>query len=147
MEKTARSSGESKRRVFADTSYFFALLSPNDSNHGRAIEISQEVGQRRLNVYTTWDVVVETATLLRYRANFEAARIFLAEVTPDLILVHALETERQAAIRLFLRLSRDRRLSLCDAISYSVISGRLDWAPCLAFDADFAALGLTIFAG
>ena len=145
MERAVHSSGESRRRVFADTSYFFALLSPHDSNHDRAVEISQEVAHERLNVYTTWDIVVETVTLLRYRANFESARIFLAEVTPDLILVHALETERQAAIQLFLRRSRDRRLSLCDAISYSVVSSRLGWAPCLAFDADFAALGLTIF--
>ncbi len=147
MGSAARSSGENKRRVFADTSYFFALLSPHDSNHETAVELSREVADSRLNVYTTWDVVVETVTLLRYRANFESARIFLAEVTPDLILVYPLEMERQAAIQLFLRRSRERRLSLCDAVSYAVVSSRLSGAPCLAFDAGFAALGLTIFAG
>lgn len=95
-------------------------------------------------MYTTWDVVVETVALLRYRASFDLAKIFLTEVIPDLIVVHPVETDREAAIQLFLRRSRTLKLSLCDALSYTIVSTRLDWAPCLAFDADFAALGLTI---
>jgi predicted nucleic acid-binding protein len=144
MESAPRSSAESIHKVFADTSYFFAVLNPRDPNHDEAIEISHEVANRRLNVYTTWDVATETVTLLRYRANFELARIFLTEVAATLILVYPVEVERQAAIQIFLRRSRDRRLSLCDALSYTVVATRLNWAPCLAFDADFAALGLTI---
>jgi predicted nucleic acid-binding protein len=144
MESARRSSAENAHKAFADTSYFFALLNPRDPNHHNAVEVSQEVANRRLNVYTTWDVATETVTLLRYRANFELARIFLTEVIPGLILVHAVEAERQAAVQIFLRRSRDRKLSLCDAISYTVVATRLNWAPCLAFDADFAALGLTI---
>jgi predicted nucleic acid-binding protein len=53
------------------------------------------------------------------------------------------EDDRVAAIRLFLG-KRDRKLSLCDALSYVVVSAHLDWVPCLSFDADFRAMGLTV---
>jgi uncharacterized protein len=144
MESAVLSLAGSAHKVFADTSYFFALLDPRDSSHEKAVEISQAVTNLRLNVYTTWDVVVETVTLLRYRSGFDLAKIFLTDVKPDLILVYPAQAEREAAIQLFLRRSRDLKLSLCDLISFTIVSTRLDWAPCLTFDADFAALGLTI---
>jgi len=144
MASAVRSSGGDRHKVFADTSYFFALLNPRDPHHAEAIEISEQIAGEGSSVYTTWEVVVETVALLRYRAGFQAARIFLQEVAPDLILVHPLEAERRAAIQAFLRRSRDQKLSLCDAISYVIVSTRLSWSPCLTFDADFAALGFTI---
>lgn len=144
MASAARFSAEGKHRVFADTSYFFALLHPRDVHHGEAVEISGEIARQRLTVYTTWEVVVETATLLRYRANFESARMFLRDVVPDLVLIHPMEAEREAAIQMFIRRSGDLKLSLCDAISYIIVSVRLNWAPCLVFDTDFAKLGLTV---
>ena len=144
MESAVLSLAGSAHKVFADTSYFFALLHPHDSNHEKAVEVSQAVTNLRLTVYTTWDVVVETVAILRYRAGFELAKIFLADIKPDLILVYPVQAERDAAIQLFLRRSRRLKLSLCDVISYTIVSTRLDWAPCLAFDADFAALGLTV---
>jgi predicted nucleic acid-binding protein len=144
MESAVLSLAGSAHKVFADTSYFFALLDPRDSNHEKAVEVSEAVTNMRLNVYTTWDVVVETVALLRYGAGFDLAKIFLAEVKPDLILIYPVQAERDAAIQLFLRRSRNLRLSLCDVMSYTIVSTRLDWSPCLTFDADFAALGLTI---
>jgi predicted nucleic acid-binding protein len=144
MENAVLSFAGSAHKVFADTSYFFALLHPHDSNHEKAVEISQAVTSLKLNVYTTWDVVVETVAILRYRSSFDLAKIFLTEVKPGLVLIYLAQAERDAAIQLFLRRSRGLKLSLCDVISYTIVSTRLDWAPCLAFDADFAALGLTI---
>ena len=144
MASGVRFLAEGKHRVFADTSYFFALLHPRDVHHGEAVEISEEIARERLTAYTTWEVVVKTVTLLRYRANFESARMYLLDVVPDMVLIHPLEAEREAAIQVFIRRSRDLKLSLCDAISYIIASARLQWALCLSFDADFAALGLTI---
>jgi predicted nucleic acid-binding protein len=145
MESAVLSLAGSTHKVFADTSYFFALLHPRDPNHEKAVEVSQAVTNLRLTVYTTWDVVVEAVALLRYRAGFDLAKIFLADIKPDLILVYPVQAERDSAIQLFLRRSRDLKLSLCDVISYMIVSTRLDWSPCLTFDTDFAALGLTIF--
>jgi predicted nucleic acid-binding protein len=103
MENAALSFAGSARKVFAYTSYFFALLHPYDSNHEKAVEISQAVTSLKLNVYTTWDVVVETVAILRYRSSFDLSKIFLTEVKPGLVLIYLAQAERDVAIQLFLR--------------------------------------------
>jgi predicted nucleic acid-binding protein len=47
------------REIFADTSYFFALLNKRDPYHVRAVKISDELATRGLEVYVTWEIVVE----------------------------------------------------------------------------------------
>lgn len=59
-------------------------------------------------LWSTWDVLSETATLLAYRLAPRAAVGFL------------------------------------DAVSFVVVTTLLDNAPCLSFDRDFQALGLTV---
>ena len=110
----------------------------------RAQVISREVLLHGIKVFTTWEIVVESVALLRYRLSFEASKVFLAELVPSFTVISLDEAERRAAIDFYLQRSRGRRLSLCDALSYVVVTTRLDWAPCLAFDRDFAALGLTV---
>jgi predicted nucleic acid-binding protein len=132
------------REVFADTSYFFALLNVRDPHHNRALRISEELATRGLEVYATWEIVVETVTLLRYRTTFELPRIFLTRGLPEITVLYPYESERELAIKVFLQRGREQELSLCDALSYVVVSTRLNWVPCLSFDADFSALGLTI---
>jgi predicted nucleic acid-binding protein len=132
------------REVFADTSYFYALLNARDQRHPRAVEISKQVGARGAEVYTTWDVVVETVTVLRYRASFDLAKLFITKAPVDITILYPFEAERELAVKVFLQRGREQELSLCDALSYAIVSTRLGWAPCLSFDADFAALGLTI---
>jgi len=41
-------------------------------------------------------------------------------------------------------LSKGKRLSFCDAISYVVVKTVLDDIPCLSFDEDFSRLGLMV---
>ena len=134
---------ESAGRAFADTSYFLALLSAKDPAHAAALRIAQQIAIGQIDVFTTWDVVSETTTLLRYRWTHRAATKFLTRLIPDLSVLLPDEDDRIAAIRLFVS-KRDWKLSLCDALSYVVISTRLEWAPCLSFDADFRAMGLTV---
>jgi hypothetical protein len=45
---------------------------------------------------------------------------------------------------LFSRMSREHRISLCDAISAIVVKHRLGSIPCLALDDDFRRLGLSV---
>ena len=130
--------------VFGDTSFFVAALNPADADHSLALDLSHDVAARRIRVITTWEVVVECVALLRYRVGFRESQEFLTQVASALTILHPDENERKAAIDFYLKRSATRRLSLCDAISYVVVSTRLDWAPCLTFDSDFAALGLTV---
>ena len=144
MAGEARYSLGNAREVFADTSYFFALLNKRDPHHASAVRISEELATRGLEVYATWEIVVETVTGLLYRASFGLARLFLTRGLPEITVLYPYEAERELAMKVFLQRGRAQELSLCDALSYVVVSTRLSWVPCLSFDADFAALGLTV---
>lgn len=86
----------------------------------------------------------ETTTLLRYRSSFAAAGSFLSEVKPTLRMAEYGSRVRVEAEEIFRQYGRERRLSLCDAVSFVVITTLLDRPPCLTFDDDFRSLGLTV---
>ncbi len=131
-------------RLFCDTSFFYACLDPADANHARATGVLAEASTTGSAFCTTWDVIGETVTLLRYRRSFRAALAFLDEVKPTLHLVSYGDGARLEAERLFRGYARDHRLSFCDAISFVVVTTLLDHVACLSFDRDFRSLGLTV---
>ena len=130
-------------RLFCDTSFFYACLDPRDVNHPRARILAEEAAAGS-TFYSTWDIVSETATLLRYRRGFRSALAFLTRVKPGLSLVSYGDPVRAEAERIFRRYGRDHRLSFCDAISCVLVTTVLEDMPCLAFDEDFRSLGLTV---
>ncbi len=132
------------RQAFGDTSFFFACLYPRDVNFKRAGEILEEAASQEIILWTTWDIISETATLLLYRFHAKAAIRFLDEIKPTLQIVEYDESVRQEAERIFRLLSKDKRLSFCDAISYVVVKTVLDDISCLSFDEDFSRLGLIV---
>jgi predicted nucleic acid-binding protein len=131
-------------RVFCDTSFFHACLDPDDAHHPQARPLVAEATSARVALWTTWDVVSETVTLLRYRVGFAPALAFVEGVYPRLHLVEYGPEVRVQALDVFRRFGRERRLSLCDAISLVVVTTLLDHVPCFAFDEDFRRLGLTV---
>lgn len=131
-------------QLFCDTSFFYACFDPGDVNHRRAKAVVTEVAAARCAVSTTWDIISETVTLLRYRRNFRAALAFLNEIKPQVNILAYGDRVRDEAEQVFRRYGRDHRLSFCDAISFVVVTTLLDNIPCLAFDEDFRGLGLTV---
>jgi predicted nucleic acid-binding protein len=95
-------------------------------------------------LWTTWDVISESITLLRYRHSSAAAIRFLDDVKPGLHVANYGPDVRAKAEDVFRRRSREHRLSFCDAISFVVVTSLLDRMPCFAFDEDFRRLGLTV---
>ena len=132
------------QRAFCDTSFFFASLCPRDVNYERAGEILKEALAREISLWTTWDIISETATLLLYRFHARASIRFLNEIKPFLQIVPYDESVREEAERVFRLLIKDKKISFCDAISYVVVKTILDDAFCLSFDEDFARLGLNV---
>lgn len=130
--------------VFCDTSFFYACLDPRDTNHARAHTLVTESNSVGATFCTTWDIISETVTLLRYRRNYRAALAFLTEVKPGLRIVTYGDQIRDEAEQIFRTYARDHRLSFCDAISFVVVTSLLDHLPCFTFDEDFRALGLTV---
>lgn len=131
-------------RLFCYTSFFYACLDPNDTHHHRAEELTADAVASTVGFVTTWDIISETVTLLRYRLGFRPALRFLEEIKPHLTIIEYDPNTRQEAERIFRQRGRSRRLSFCDAISFIVVTTLLDNIPCLAFDRDFRALGLTV---
>jgi predicted nucleic acid-binding protein len=132
-------------RVFCDTSFFFASLFPGDTNYDRAGDILAECQEQSVTLHTTWDVVSETVTLLRYRASYKTAVRFLEVIKPALAIVRYDDSVRSAAEEIFKKLSKDKKLSYCDALSFVIVTGLLDNMPCLTFDNDFRSLGLMVY--
>lgn len=133
-------------RLFSDTSYFYACADTGDTHHRRALALAGEAASRGAQLWTTWDVISETVTLLRYRHSSAAAIRFLDDVKPALHVLDYGANVRAEAEQVFRRRARDHRLSFCDAISFVVVTTILDHMPCLAFDEDFRGLGLTVVA-
>ncbi len=133
-------------RAFCDTSYFYACADAGDQHHGRALALAGEAASRGTQLWTTWDVVSETVTLLRYRHSAAAAIRFLDDVRPALHIAEYGADVRGEAEQVFRRHGRDHRLSFCDAISFVVVTTLLERMPCFAFDEDFRQLGLTVIA-
>jgi len=131
-------------RAFCDTSFFFASLYPKDINYEKAGLILKEALTQEITLYTTWDIVSETATLLLYRFSSRAALRFLNEIKPVLSIVYYDESVRKEAEKVFRLFIKDKKLSFCDSISYVVVKTLLKDIICLSFDADFSRLGLAI---
>jgi len=131
-------------RAFCDTSFFFASLYPKDINYERAGEILKQASDQKISLWTTWDIISETVTLLLYRFNAKAAIRFLDEMKPLLHIAAYDDSVRAEAERIFRLFCRERKLSFCDAISYVVVKMILKDIICLSFDEDFSRLGLTV---
>ena len=134
-----------QRKVFCDTSFFFASLCTDDTNYKRAEELLKYCVEYAVTLFTTHDVISETVTLLRYRASYSLAVKFLDVVKPDLAVVLYDDSVRTAAEDVFKKLAKDKRLSFCDSISYVVITHMLENIPCFTFDRDFRGFGLTVY--
>lgn len=133
-------------RLFCDTSFFYACLDPHDTNHHRAEELTADAVASSSVLFATWDIISETVTLLRYRTGYRPALAFLDSIKPSLAIIDYGQAVRDEAERIIRRRGRSRRISYCDAISFAVVTSMLDDMPCLAFDRDFRALGLTVIA-
>jgi len=131
-------------RLFCDTSFFYACFDQHDVNHEQAKDLSEDAAVSSARLYVTWDIISETATLLRYRRSYREALTFLTEIKPDLHIINYGEGVRAEAEQIFRRYGRGHKLSFCDAVSFVVVTTLLDHTPSLAFDDDFRALGLTV---
>lgn len=131
-------------RAFCDTSFLFASLYPKDINYERAGQILEEALTQKISLWTTWDIMSETVTLLLYRFNSKTAIRFLDEIKPVLRIIYYDDSVRDEAERIFRLFSKDKKLSFCDAISYVVVKTILKDIVCISFDEDFSRLALRV---
>jgi predicted nucleic acid-binding protein len=107
------------RRVFADTFYFIALLSPNDQAHRMAVEFSNGYDGRM--VTTDW-IITEMADGMAAPASRQKFISFLdmLRADPD-VFIAPLDKDLQEEDLEIYRNRLDKSWSLTDCISFVVM--------------------------
>jgi predicted nucleic acid-binding protein len=130
------------KRVFVDTSAFFAHLVAEDANHREARALFERADREAWTLITTDAVVWETYTLIRVRARNgrELALGFLDDIQDGLCDIERVRPVDEARAIELLRRYADKRYSFCDALSF-VVMEQIGVAEALAFDDDFRSYG------
>ena len=123
--------------IFVDSSFWIALVRPEDARHAEAAALARAHVDAKL--FTTNHVRGETWTFIRRRAGHRAATRFLDSVPAAADVIHVSKVEEEDALR-WLRRHDEREYSFVDATSFVVMSS-LKLRQALAFDGDFAAAG------
>jgi len=126
--------------IFVDTSFFAALLLPRDTNHHRAVQAVEDLGQVRLVdvLLTTNNVILETITVARYEGSHRAA-VRAAELLYGgaMTQIHRTTAEDEAEAITYLRRHADKEYSAVDCLSF-VVMLKHDIAEAFSFDKDFS---------
>jgi predicted nucleic acid-binding protein len=124
--------------VFADTSYYVALLSSRDAWHGRAVDLAYSLLGR---IFTTEYVLVETASMLCQGVDRDAYVELVRDLEsdPSVKIIPASGRLFRAGFEMFAA-RPDKEWSLVDCISFVVMKqGRLEEA--LTTDRHFVQAG------
>jgi uncharacterized protein len=127
--------------VFADTSYFVALLHENDTRHGEAVRLSQELARP---VVLTEFILLELGNAL---CRGHARRVFINLLAhlrsgPTYTIVPVSASLFEAGLALFAQRS-DKEWSLTDCISFAVMRQRR-LTEALAVDHHFEQAGFKV---
>ncbi len=125
--------------IFADTSFFYALLAKRDHNHERAMAELQEIGAARSRelLLTTNYVVAETLGLARREGHSAAVGLGRALWGEEVVTLHRATVEDESAAFEYFEKHADKDYSYVDCLSF-VVMLKLGITEALTFDSDFA---------
>jgi predicted nucleic acid-binding protein len=127
--------------VFADTSFYLALLNPQDRHHGRAVDLARELHHF---IVTTDFVLVEVGNALSGTARGRDRFLTLTErlsCEPSVTVVPASREALEAGVHRY-RDRRDKTWSLTDCISF-VVMQNYNVTEALTADHHFEQSGFT----
>jgi predicted nucleic acid-binding protein len=110
------------RRVFVDTSGFYAFLDGGDPFHKACAKLWSRAQEEEWDLITSSYVIHESWALIQARLGWAAVEDWLGALVPACEVIwiderlHALGAARA-------RQSRERRLSLTDCVSFEVMLG------------------------
>ena len=131
-------------RHFWDASAFVALLAKQDSRHNEALKIHRWLAQKDVQLYTSWPVISESATVLLYHDGYSSC-LGLFKILSAFTLLRPNESDYFETIALFKEFNQDQKLSFNDILSYVLIRNHLPGASVVTFDKDFSKMGMTVF--
>lgn len=131
-------------RVFVETSALVALYNSEDSCHEQAVNISRGLVRESKTLLTSYEVILETATVLRRKVGFVTAKKFLARIKNGSFLILAVDDNtRLRAESLFLFHQTPKDLSLFDCL-YASLTKVYEIDEVFSFDNHFKKLGIKL---
>ncbi|MDQ3548539.1 MAG: PIN domain-containing protein [Chloroflexota bacterium] len=129
------------RRIFLDTSAFFALASPRDEHSSVAHALLRRLVDERCELVTTNFVLAELHALLLKRVNrFVALQTLLAFDRSDTTTVTRVRAGDEHRAKDILTQYDDKNFSFADTTSFAVME-RLGIAHVFSLDDDFRQYG------
>jgi predicted nucleic acid-binding protein len=129
------------RRVFGDTSFFFALVAKRDPAHRSAVTVYEKLLRTDVRVVTTDYVVDELLTLTKARIDTPTSLSLLDRMErSDSIELQMLTGERFSSAKQYFRKHSDHGYSFTDCTSF-VIMAELEIRSALTTDRHFREAG------
>jgi predicted nucleic acid-binding protein len=133
------------KRVFVDSSAWFAVASASDGKHAEAERLLRAAVARRIGLVTTNLILAEVHRLALVRMGIRPAAVMLERIEASRLvsLIHATADHHRTARRWLTRLA-DQPISYADAVSFAVMEA----ARCrvaMTFDRHFAIAGFRIW--
>lgn len=132
------------KQIFADSSFFFALLIDTDTFHKEAVALYQQFKQKQHELVVTNFILDETYTLLRAKKSLPYAlqlRKIIESSDVLLSLIRVTKEDEDSAWEWF---EKDwSKLSYTHCVSFAVMQ-RLEITHVVTFDEHFSRAGFTI---
>jgi uncharacterized protein len=110
----------STKKIFIDTSAFYALIDRSDGFHEQAKELWPDLLNDRIVLLTSSFVVFETISLLQSRIGFEAARLWYRDMLGVVDVRWVDQQSNQRANDLWQNLGTNSA-SLIDCVSFIIM--------------------------
>jgi len=132
------------KAVFADTSFFFALVAKRDAAHQAAVKIYAKLLRVGSQVITTDYVIDETLTLTKARINSAAALTLLDRIeSSEAVTMEDVDPQRFVAAKTYFRKHADHGYSFTDCTSF-VLMRELKMTAGLTTDRHFKEAGFEV---
>ena len=131
-------------QVFIDTSFFKALVDPQDQFYNQAVAIIKKLKEEDILLITSNYILDESFTLLRVKRNLELAillREFISKSVAAIKIARVTVADEARAWKWFLLDWSD--LSFTDCVSFALME-RLKLQRVATFDKDFQRAGFQI---
>ena len=138
------------KKVFVDTSAWIDLMNKKERHHAAAIEFHKSLPSMTLRI-TSWGIVSETYTWIRYHIGSREASRWLALKESleqqGLLQIVFPDPQMEIGARKVIDRFHDQALSYVDAFSIAIIQSRPDIDAVFAFDHHMALAGRSVLPG
>jgi uncharacterized protein len=138
------------KHIFIDTSAWIDLMNSNERHHTAAVAFHKNLTPMTLRI-TSWGIVSETLTWIRYHIGYREASRWLSLKdsleNQGFLQVAYPDSQMEVGVRKVIDRFHDQQLSYVDAFSIALIQSRPDIDAIFAFDHHMSLAGIPVLPG